>query len=84
MLVISLCQESLVHVLVCDPGIKPLFLNNIPSSATFCKILVFPRFFIYLLNGSIEFFVFEKIHDVMMMMMMMMMMMIMMCMIIRL
>ena len=20
----------------CDPGIKPLFLNNIPSSATFC------------------------------------------------
>ena len=68
MLLISLCQETLVHVLVCDPGIKPFFLSKNPSSATFCKILVFSRFFIYLLNGSIEYF-FEKIHNVMMMMM---------------
>ena len=82
MLLISLCQETLVHVLVCDPGIKPFFLSKNPSSATFCKILVFSRFFIYLLNGSIEFF-FEKIHNVMMIMMMMMIM-IMMCTIIRL
>ena len=78
MLLISLCQETLVHVPVCDPRIKPFSLSKIPSSATFCKILVFSRFFIYLLNGSIEFF-FEKIHNVMMMMMM-----IMMCTIIRL
>ena len=75
MLLISLCQETLVHVLVCGPGIKPFFLNKIPSSATFCKILVFLHFFIYLLNGSIECFFFEKIHNVMMMMIMMCMMM---------
>lgn len=63
MLLISLCQETLVHVLICDPGIKPFFVNNIPSSATFCKILVFLRFFIYLLNGSIEFFYDYDVYD---------------------